>query len=354
MQGIAQNGVLTNAILYYQDGEFLKAKDEIDIAVKNEKTMASAKAWYYRGMIYKSVAEQDATRQQFPGALDSATVSFLKAKSLDKAGGEYVQMSSLRLQDQWVNATNEGVKFYQSANYTKAIKAFQLAHLANQEDTTALLYGSYAAIASKDLKEACSFCEQLKAQAYTKNHVYATCANYYESINNNTKVQQELEHGLEKNPNDVMLLQELANAYISSNQNEKAVETLTLLEKAKPNDELVLTNIAVQYQKANRNDKAEAYYLKALGKNPQNFISLFNLAGLYVDQGRGKMNTYNSLKADQVKKEGATLKADLITTYTKALDYGKKALPLAESSEDQDKLQKMTGELELIIKSLNK
>jgi len=354
VQSLAQNGVLTNAILYYQDGESLKAKTEIDSAVVNEKTKASAKAWYYRGMIYKSIAEQDTVTLKYPKAIETATVSFVKAKSLDKANGEYAQMSDMRLQEQWVNATNFGVKQYQSANYKKAVKSFQLAHLANEKDTTALLYGSYAAIANKDLKTAFDFCTDLKNLGYARSHVYATSANYYSAQNNTAKAQEELQEGLLKNANDIALLQELANLYISSDQNTKAIETLNVLEKAKPNDALVLTNIAVQYQKLNQAETAETYYVKALEKDPQNFISLFNLAGLYVDKGRQKMNAYNSLKPDQFKKQGPALKAELLTIYTKALDYCKKSLPLAESADDQDKLRKMSVDLEVITNTLSK
>lgn len=353
-QAWSQNGVLTNAILYYQDGELTKAKDEINQAVKHEKTISSAKAWYYRGMIYKSIAEKDINEQRYPLALDSATLSFLKAKSLDKANGEYTQMSELRLQEQWVNATNEGVKSYQSANYKKAIKSFQLAHLANASDTTALLYGSYAAIADKNQEQACQFCNTLRSLNYTKNHVYLTCADLYSNTGNTNQAVQELEQGLVKNPNDVALLQALANLYITSDQNEKAVQTLGLLEKAKPNDPLVLTNIAVQYQKLNQLGIAESYYLKVLEKDPKSFITLFNLSGLYVDQGRVKMNTYNSMKADQYKKEGAALKAELLTIYGKALDYSKKALPLAEQGEDRTKLQQLISNLETTIQNLSK
>ena len=353
LQAWAQNGVLTNAILYYQDGEFQKAQTEIDIAVKNEKTFSSAKAWYYRGMIYKAIANQNPSPLN-AGLLDTATASFSKAKALDKKGGEYIQMSELRLQEQYINTTNEGVKAYQSAEYKKAIQSFQQAHLANPSDTTALLYGSYAAIADKDLKVACNFCSELKKQGYTKSYVYNTCANYYESIDDNIKTEAELQAGLITNPGSVFLLQELSNLYITTEQNEKSIETLNKLEIANPKDPLVLTNIAVQYQRINQNTNAEIYYKKALENDPKNFISLFNLAGMYVEKGRKKMSIYNSLKPQDFQKNGLVLKAEMVTIYTSALDYGQKALPLAENPEDSQKLQQMTTELSSILKTLNK
>jgi tetratricopeptide (TPR) repeat protein len=353
LQALAQNGVLTNAILYYQDGEFQKAKVEIDAAVQHEKTSTSAKAWYYRGMIYKAIVNQDPSNAT-SALSDTATVSFLKAKTLDKKGGEYNQMSDLRLQEQYVNTTNEGVKAYQSSNFKKAIGYFQQAHLANPSDTTVLLYGSYAAISDKNQQMACAFCNELKKGGYTKSHAYTTCANYYESINDNAKAEAELKSGLANNPGNVSILQALSNLYISTGQNDKSIETLNALEIAKPNDALVLTNIAVQYQKINQSANAELYYQKALKIDQKNFIALFNLSGLYMEKGRKKMTVYNSLKPEDFQKNGPVLRSEMTSIYGQALDYGTKALALSDNEEDTKKLQLMKIDLESILKTLNK
>ena len=351
-QAFAQTAALTNAILYFEDNDPLKAKAEIDAAVKNEKTATSPKAWYYRGMIYNKLTAQEPTNNK--GFADTAAVSFHKARALDKPSGQFYQMSELRLQDLWVTATNEGVRGYQASEFGAAVKSFQLAHRANPKDTTALLYGSYAAAANRDLKQAFEFTEELKKINYFKSHVYKTASDYYSENGNESKAEAELKEGLVKNPNDPALLQELANYYITHDKNEQAVQTLTLLEKSNPNDPLVLINIAVQYQKFNQPDKAETYYLKVLNKEPNNYIALFNLASLYVDKSRVKLNTYNSLNAEQYKKQGPALKAELSSNYSKALDYCKKALPLADNADDKNKLNTMIADLDAVVKSLTK
>ncbi|HSZ72084.1 MAG TPA: tetratricopeptide repeat protein, partial [Cytophagaceae bacterium] len=345
-------GALTNAILYLEDNDPVKAKVEIDAAVKNEKTIASAKAWYYRGMIYNRLAADNPASKK--GYADTAIISFLQAKTLEKSNGQFYQMSDLRLQDQWVATTNDGVKKYQESDFAGAVKSFKLAHLASPKDTTALLYGSYAALAKKDEKQAFEFTEELKKNNYFKSHVYKTAADYYLANGDAAKGEAELKEGLVKNPNDPILLQELANFYITTDKNEQAVQTLALLEKTNPNDPLVLINIAVQYQKFNQPDQAEKYYLKVLDKEPNNYIALFNLGSLYVDKSRVKLNSYNSLNAEQYKKQGPALKTELTANYTKALGYCKKALPLAESEDDKQKLSTMIADLDGVLKSLSK
>ena len=55
----AQNSAVTNAILYQRDGNLLKAKQSIDMAVENEKTKTQAKAWCYKGLIYSDIYKSD-------------------------------------------------------------------------------------------------------------------------------------------------------------------------------------------------------------------------------------------------------------------------------------------------------
>jgi tetratricopeptide (TPR) repeat protein len=349
----AQSGSLTNAILYLEDNDPVKAKIEIDAVVKNEKTSTSAKAWYYRGMTYsKLVTDNPANADK--GFTDTAAVSFVKAKAFDKPNGQFAQMSDLRLQDLWVTATNDGVKKYQAADYKGAVKSFKSAHLANPKDTTALLYGSYAATASNDLRQAFVFTEDLKANNYYKSHVYKIAADYYLESGDKAKAESELKEGLLKNPNDPAILQELANFYITTDKNEQAVQTLALVEKVSPNDPLVLNNIAVQYQKLNQADQAEKYYLKVLALEPNNYIALFNLGNLYIDKSRPKFNAYNTLNAEQLKKQGPALKAELISNYTKAIDYCQKALAQTKEAEDKEKLTALIADLESVLKGLSK
>lgn len=352
-QASAQNAALTNAILYLEDNDAVKAKPEIDAAVANEKTITSAKAWYYRGMIYNRLLT-DNPANAVKGFADTATLSFTKAKALDKPNGQFAQMSNIRLQDIWVNATNDGVKKYQAADYKGAVKSFKSAHLANPKDTTALLYGSYAASASSDLRQAFAFSEDLKAIGYFKSHVYKIGADYYQEINDQVKLEFELKEGLLKNPNDPALLQELANYYITTDKGELAIQTLAMLEKGNPNDPLVLNNIAVQYQKLNQTDQAEKYYLKVLAMESNNYVALFNLGNLYVDKSRPKFNTYNTLTQEQFKKQGPALKVELTANYSKAIEYCKKALALAEEADDKQKLNEVIANLEGILKGLNK
>ena len=317
---LAQKKALTDAILYYEDQDFENARKEIDKAVYTIPTNTMAKTWYYRGMIYSVLHEKTPN----PSYLDSAAVSFNQSKKLAEAGSEFATMSTERLVLLWNNSLNEGVKFYQSAEYDKAITFFEISHKANLTDTTALLYGSYAALAKKNYNKACEFCTALKNINYTKSYVFGTCAKAYEVNKNYAAAEKELLEGIKYNKNDINTLQELSNFYISQNENEKALVTLENLNKLNPNNVQILSVLAVQYQKINAYPQAENAYLSILKLEANNYLANFNLGGLYVDQSRSDLNTLNKMSAVQ-QKSATELKAKIRSNYEKALRYLKQA-----------------------------
>src|SRR5688572_6766158 len=87
---MAQTSAVTDAFMYRKDGNLTAARTEIDKAVKHEKTIASAKAWYFRGLIYEGLATDPKFKDKAPAdALKTAYESYEKATQLEKKGGEY-------------------------------------------------------------------------------------------------------------------------------------------------------------------------------------------------------------------------------------------------------------------------
>ena len=79
---LAQTSAITDAYMYRKDGNLTAARTEIDKAVKHEKTSTSAKAWYFRGLIYEGLATDPAAKRG--GSLNSI-VSALAAKDPHRA-----------------------------------------------------------------------------------------------------------------------------------------------------------------------------------------------------------------------------------------------------------------------------
>ena len=82
----AQVATLTNAILYRNDGYLIKAKEEIDKACVNEKTISMSKTWFYKGIIYMELykASSEEAKATDYMSLTEAANAFKKAVDLDK------------------------------------------------------------------------------------------------------------------------------------------------------------------------------------------------------------------------------------------------------------------------------
>ena len=55
MFSFGQKSALTTAILAQEAQDYVKAKENIDKVVENEKTKIDPKAWFYRGLIYQNL-----------------------------------------------------------------------------------------------------------------------------------------------------------------------------------------------------------------------------------------------------------------------------------------------------------
>ena len=53
--GYAQKAKVVSAYNYLNHNQLDKAKEAIDAAITNEKTMADAKTWFYRGNVYLQI-----------------------------------------------------------------------------------------------------------------------------------------------------------------------------------------------------------------------------------------------------------------------------------------------------------
>ena len=83
-----QKSKLTSAITYFKEGNLIDAKDRIDATVNNESTVGLAKTWYFRGEIYRAIANSKNTEikalHKMP--LKEAYDAYSKCLELDEKG----------------------------------------------------------------------------------------------------------------------------------------------------------------------------------------------------------------------------------------------------------------------------
>ena len=85
---IGQTNKRTSAFNYQRYGQLDLAKQAIDEASQDEKTIMDAKTWFYRGNIYYDIAvsTEEKYRNLDPDPFGVAYQSYMKAKELDTKG----------------------------------------------------------------------------------------------------------------------------------------------------------------------------------------------------------------------------------------------------------------------------
>lgn len=271
----AQVASLTNAILYRNEGNLIKAKEEIDKAAVNEKTIGMPKTWFYTGLIYKDIyqaAPADNT------VLEKSTDAFKKVSELEKPAGEFTKKSQEHLDQIWAISINNGVSLYQAENYRLSITDFERAQSIKPADTTAYVYAFYAANELKDQALLEKYSAALVHLNYSSEAVYYINIDFLMDKNLLDSAYTVSKKALNQYPADIPLKSQQTELMVKMNKTQEAIENLKVLSNKNPKDVQLLINIGSQYTNLNDEQHAAEYYQKALAIDSTNFNANYNLA----------------------------------------------------------------------------
>jgi len=272
----AQVATLTNAILYYNDGDIIKAKEEIDKAALNEKTIGMPKTWYYKGLIDKDIYRSTtaSTKALDPDALTHSFDAFNKSIALEKPAGEFTKKSKESLQEIWSLSINSGIDYYKQSSFTKAITEYERAQAIKPADTTAYLYALYAANELNDQALLEKYNAKLMELHYTSPFIYF-------NLIANMANRKQLDSALE--------------------MSAKAVKEFPSDVNLKNQELVLLINKGAEYDHAANRKSAMLCYQKALTIDSTNYIANYNMMvnALKQAQDMGKVIDKN----DSIRKK---------------------------------------------------
>lgn len=276
----AQVATLTNAILYYGDGNLVKAKEEIDKACVNEKTIVMPKTWFYTGVIYKDIYQASTSEGQTlnDAALLKSTEAYKKVFELEKPAAEFSRKSKEALDQIWSISINRGVTFYEQEQYNPSIVEFERAQSIKPTDTTAYVYAFYTAneLNNNELLE--KYASKLTSLNYTSESVYYLQTKMLMDKNLLDSALVISNKAVTKYPTDVNLKSQQTELYVKLNKTNEAIDNLKALSAKNPNDVQLLINIGSQYSNLKDVENAEIYYKKVIALDSTNFIANFNMA----------------------------------------------------------------------------
>ena len=114
--------------------------------------------------------------------------------------------------------------------------------------------------------------------------IYYLLSSAYRESGDFEKSIATLEKGLEKKPEDPIMLKALGYLQFQTNRDEAAVITLERIVTLDPMDIDARIDLALLYQKKDQIEKAVAGYKEALELDPKNFVAHYNLGLLHMKQ----------------------------------------------------------------------
>jgi len=323
----AQNSAVNKASQLILDGELLQAKEQIDLAVTNEKTMDKAKTWYTKGEVYEAIAFSDEPSYQSmqDEALNEAVDAYNKAKSMDE-GGSYDGLSAIKIDNMWGNMINKGAEAYNQEDYESALSYFGKSAVLKPEDTTAYYYAGIAAQQYEKFDVALENYYKLVDLDYHNEDIYSSIIYLERSHNNdNEKALEVIEQARQHFPDNEALRKEEINLLIITEQTDEAKGKLEAAIQEEPDNANLYYNLAYINEQTGDNEGAVANYQKAIEVDPDYFDATFNLAVYHYNQAAEILKEANEMDLRTYQKEGKAIEDKAREEFAKALPYLEKS-----------------------------
>eukprot|EP00933_Yihiella_yeosuensis_P053768 TRINITY_DN52065_c0_g1_i1.p1 TRINITY_DN52065_c0_g1~~TRINITY_DN52065_c0_g1_i1.p1 ORF type:complete len:392 (+),score=109.32 TRINITY_DN52065_c0_g1_i1:8-1183(+) len=340
---MAQGAKVLNAYNYMNDGELIKAMEEIEPATEHEKTKDDGKTWYYRGLIYEQIYfSEDAKHEAHKdGSLMKAITSYGKAKEL---GSKRINMNDVadRYQRLGAYAYQEGVNQFNAKNFNEAHEYFETCYTVRQEggvvDSGAIYSAGVAAMNAGMKEEAIKDFRKGIEIGYSVEDCYINISKIYKEQGNTEKYKETLAEARQALPQSQEIITAEINIYLESKEYDKALDNLNVAIENDPNNELlwfVRGNIYDTKQAGMMSEgkmdeseeffeKAKADYVKALEIKEDYFDAAYSVGALFFNRGAEMLNKANMISDDAEYKKAKTAAEGVL----------KEALPYLEHAHE--------------------
>ena len=311
--GFAQKSNRTSAYMYLEKGKLDKAKQSIDLAVKNEKTKNDPKTWLYYGEIYYSIAASPlpAFKKLDPNASQKALKALEKAKKLDakhkvdKDANNYLKKLTAVFYAQ-------GAEVFKQKNYKKAIEyfknAFEVAQNTGGFDTTAAFNIGIGGVLGNEPKVAAEYLKKCVDVNFNEPRIFIYYNRALQQLGDTASAQKVIDLGRKRYPENLSLLLEQAQLFLEKGQANELIASLKEAIAKKP-DNPANANfnflIGKSYDDMGKRDLAEEFYKKALEVNPKFFEAYYNIGAIYVNAASKLQKEANNLPLEKVKEYNA-------------------------------------------------
>ncbi len=323
---------LVMAQVHYDNQEFEKAREDIDLAFEQKNLSKKAKAWLLKGKIYYSLATSAGTKASPEGKLkyyQVAVTAFEQAKLTDN---KVIHTTEIWRNQKRMNAVflNEGVLSFNGRDYANALTFFDLslqtAKSLGFTDSLAI-YNSGLTLEKMDrFDDAIKMYKQCAEMDYRGAKIYTIIQYLYTKTEHPEKAKANLAEGRVKYPKNIELLTTELNNNLKDGNFERAFKLINESIALDPsNAELYFTRASLKESMEKPGSDIVSDYEEALKFNSEYYDAQYSIGVYYYKVGSNLLKESNI--TDDYEESSKISKLAKIE-YRKSLSAFEKALLL--------------------------
>jgi tetratricopeptide (TPR) repeat protein len=337
----AQMGKVTAANSFIDQGALDKAKEAIDVALVNEKSMTNPKTFVTKGKLCQEVFKSDNPKFKalYANPLEEAYAAYEKALELDPKGSIKKQLSIgstyLLLGNDFITL---GAQKYEAKEFEAALKAFEFNLKISASDLyigvpdSAIFFNAgLAAYNGKMYDKGIPYfkkCTELKYEAITS---YLLEFQSYMFLDDKVNAETTLRRGFVEYPDNQDLLLNLVDFYMKNDKLKEAFANIELAKSKDPNNYSLHWAEGVLYMKQEKFTEAIACLTKSVEIKGDLYETQYNLAVCYYNKAVEMLQKANEIM-DAAKYNVAAAEANAV--FISAIPYFEKASSLKQDDVD--------------------
>lgn len=328
----AQKGKVTSALTLIEQGSLDKAKEALDQALTNPKSMNWFNTYFAKGKLAQAVFKSDnpTFKAYYTDPLGEAYTAYEKSMALDDKGGAKKKIiTGMVYNSLALDLYSQGGQLFEAKDYAGALKSFETQIAITESDNyvgvtdTGMYYNAgLAAMNAKDHQKAIKFFEKCAEMQYQGINPYFQISQNYLEMGDTVKAESILVDLRNKHAGDKNVTLQLIDLYIKAGKNKEALENLAIARANDPENYSLHFAEGIIYLNEDRFDEAIERLSKSVELKSDFYDSQYGLGASYINKASDMF-----AKANDIMDVNEYNKAidNAMTVFSKALPYMEKA-----------------------------
>ena len=354
----------------FKAGDYAGALEMVTMAETYEKTMNDPKTFYLKGLVYAAIDTAGLDLAENPR--ETALAAFAKYEEMEDSGKEETYVGPLGIftytqlkEGYYSYYFNKGANNYSNEEFADAVTNFGYAASIVPNDTTAYMYGGYAASNAEDYESAKYNYNKVIELGTNTSDIYSLLAYIYGTIDKDKEKALEVTRAaIVKFPSNNDLRRNEIQLLIEMEKIDEARDNLIKAIESEPNDAALRFSLGILYdnlsesaedaaKKEELQKKALDAYNQAIGVDPNYLNAYFNIGVMMINRANEVIKESNNLgfsKADQ--KKAAQLEPIIKERLAEALPAWEKVNELEPNKQStMETLQYLYVQLKMMDKA---